>query len=129
MKLFKLLTDNRGSLYEIPLILMGYGAICAVAHPHLQRILHGNGVAGFLPLLVLGLGVALYLGSMISVKRVSLFGAPSVFWAYLALSVVTAPFLWFNDDTALVTATLLAQTYGSFRIDLRLAERKRKGVP
>ncbi len=129
MKPFKLLTDNHGTLYEIPLILMGYGALCAIAHPHLQRILHGNGVAGFLPLLVLGLGVALYLGRMISVERVSLFGAPSVFWAYLAMSVMTVPFLWFNDDTTLATATLLAQAYGSFRIDFRLAERKRKEVP
>jgi hypothetical protein len=122
----KLLSDNHGTLYEIPLILTGYGIICAVAYPQLQRILPGNHYIGIMPLLLLGFGVVLCMGKMISIGRVFLCGVPSGVWIFLLLSIVTLPFMRFNSETVLITATLLAQTYGSFRLDLWLAERKKR---
>jgi len=124
---FKLLKDDRGTLYEIPLILMGYGVTCAVAFPFLRRILPGTPLIGIMPLLLLGLGAVLLLGKSITIPRVRFLGAPSGLWIFVLLSTITLPFMCFNDETVAITATLLAQTYGSFRFDLWLAERKMRG--
>jgi hypothetical protein len=124
MTLFRLLKGDRGTLYEIPLHLMGYGVTCAVALPYLKCALPGHPSAGVIPLLLLGLGVVLLLGQSISIPRVRYFGAPSGLWFFVLLSFITLPFMWYNSEVAGVTATLLGQTYGSFRLDLWLADRK-----
>ena len=124
--MFKLLQDDRGILYEIPLILMGYGVMCAVSYPFLRRLLPVNPLISIIPLLLLGLGVVLYLGKSITIPRVRFLGAPSGFWAFVLLSAITLPYMWFNSETLAITAALLAQTYGSFRFDLWLAEKKNK---
>ena len=122
--MFKLLKDDRGTLYEIPLIVMGYGVTCAVAFPFLRRILPGTPLIGIMPLLLLGLGAVLLLGKSITIPRVRFLGAPSGLWIFVLLSTITLPYMWFNSETIAITAALLAQTYGSFRFDLWLAERK-----
>ena len=122
--MFKLLQDDRGILYEIPLILMGYGVTCAVSYPFLRRLLPGNPLVSIIPLLLLGLGVVLYLGKSITIPRVRFLGAPAGLWFFALLSAITLPYMWFNSETIAITAALLAQTYGSCRFDLWLAERK-----
>ena len=124
--MFKLLKNDRGILYEIPLILMGYGVMCAVSYPFLRRLLPVNPLISIIPLLLLGLGVVLYLGKSITIPRVRFLGAPSGFWVFVLLSGITLSYMWFNSETISVTAVLLAQTYGSFRFDLWLAEKKNK---
>ncbi|HPC74507.1 MAG TPA: hypothetical protein P5551_07240 [Syntrophales bacterium] len=121
---FRLLKDNRGTLYEIPLLLMGYGVVCAVTLPLLKRSLPGCPSAGVIPLLFLGLGVFLLLCKVISIPRVRFFGTPAGLWFFVLLSSITLPFMWLNSEVVGVTATLLGQTYGSFRFDLWLADRK-----
>lgn len=122
--MFKLLKDDRGILYEIPLLLMGYGVTCALALPYLKRAMPGHPSTGVIPLLLLGLGVFLILGKAISVPRVRFFGVPAGLLFFILLSVITLPFMWVHSEVAAVTATLLGQTYGSFRFDLWLAYRK-----
>lgn len=124
--MFKLLKDDRGILYEIPLTLMGYGVICAASYPFLRRILPGNPLISIIPLPLLGLGVVLYLGKSITIPRVRFLGVPSGFLVFVFLSAITLPYMWFNSETLAITAALLAQTYGSFRFDLWLAEKKNK---
>jgi hypothetical protein len=51
-------------------------------------------------------------------------GFPAGLWSFVLLSVITLPFMWFNNEVAGVMATLLGQTYGSFRFDLWFADRK-----
>jgi len=126
MTVFKLLKNDRGILYEIPLILMGYGVMCAVSYPVLRRLLPVNPLISIIPLLLLGLGVVLYLGKSITIPRVRFLGAPAGLWIFALLSTVTLPYMWFNSETISITAALLAQTYGSFRFDLWLAEKKTK---
>jgi len=106
------------------LILMGYGVTCAVSYPFLRRLLPGNPLVSIIPLLLLGLGVVLYLGKSITIPRVRFLGAPAGLWFFALLSAITLPYMWFNSETIAITAALLAQTYGSFRFDLWLAERK-----
>ncbi len=124
MSLFKRLKDDRGTIYEIPMTIMGYGVTCAVAVPFLQRIMPGTPFVGIMLLLLIGLGVVVYLGKSITIPRVRFLGAPSGLWVFILLSAITLPYLWFNRETIAITAALLAQTYGSFRFDLWLAERK-----
>ncbi len=121
---FRLLKDDRGTLYEIPLLLMGYGVTCALALPSLKRAIPGRPSAGVIPLLLLGLGAFLLLGKAISIPRIRFLGFTAGLWFFVLLSVITLPFLWFNCEVAVVTATLLGQTYGSFRFDLWLADRR-----
>jgi len=125
MTIFKRLNDERGILYEIPLILMGYGVLCAVAYPFLRSILHEIPLVGAIPLLFIGLGVVLLLGKSITIPRVRFLGVPSGLSIFILLSAITLPFMWLNNETVPITATLLAQTYGSFRFDLWLSESKK----
>jgi hypothetical protein len=127
MTVFKRLRDDRGTHYEIPLILTGYGVTCAVVFPSLRSILLGTPLFGIIPLLLLGLGLVLYLGTSIIIPRIPFCRASSCFWHFILLPAAMVPFLWFTSETAPVTATLPGQTDGSVRFDLWLAEKKNMG--
>jgi len=120
----KYLTNERGVLYEIPLMLLAYGVLCAVAIPWLHRSVTVHPALLLIPFLLIGLGVACFLGRAISIPRVYLLGAPSCFWVFILLSCLTLPLMsicfapWSN------TAMLLGQTYLSFRADLWFAEKE-----
>ena len=120
----KPLSGDRGTLYEIPLVLMAYGVLCAAAIPWLHRSFAIPPAVILIPFLLIGLAAACFLGRAISIPRVCPLGAPACFWVYLLLSGATLPLMtvffapWSN------AAILLGQVYLSFRIDLMIAEKK-----
>ena len=123
---FNYLKNNRGIIYEIPLILAGYGILCGLFIPVLQRLIPDRPLLIIILFMSLGLVVSCFVAKSITIPRVYILKMPLCFWTFLILSFITISFLSHYNRNVLTVITLLAQVYFAFYVDLWFAERKEK---
>ncbi len=124
--LFNYLKNNRGIIYEIPLTLAGYGILCALFIPVLQRLIPDRPLIIIIFFMFFGLVVSCFVAKSITIPRVYIFKMSFCFWVFIFLSFVTLPFLSHYNQNVLTIITLLAQVYFAFHVDLWSAKRKEK---
>lgn len=115
-----MLRDERGRLYEIPLLFALYVVVCALALPYVVSRRGWGALLALGALMLLGLGLSALLGAAVS-PRVRLLGLPAAVAAYLLLSLLTAPLLLSPRWGALALVILPAQVWVAFRSELVLA--------
>jgi MFS-type transporter involved in bile tolerance (Atg22 family) len=126
IKFFNCLRNDRGILSEIPLILAGYGVLCGLLIPLLQRLFPGWNVIVIIVFMILGLIVSCFIGRSITVPRVYVVKSPLCFWAYLLLSCLTLPLLSTYDNSVFAPVILMGQVFAAFWVDLWSAKKKDK---
>jgi TonB family protein len=112
--------DERGRLYEIPLLFAFYFVLCALAVPYIAPRSGAGSLVALAALMLLGLGLSALLGAAVS-PSVRLLGLPAAVAAYVLLSLLSVPLLLSPRWGALALVILPAQVWVAFRIALALA--------
>ena len=121
------LDDQAGILYEIPLLFMGYGLLCAIFLPMLLKYLNGKVV--ILIFMVIGAGIS-YLASLsiTTERRLKIIKIPICIWIYLGISLFSIPLTILVGKDEIVEGRLnslaiplFVQSFLAFWLDYRLA--------